>query len=103
MEEYSQYIKETGAGVFGETRQFYIKYIKLIDYSLILSKSIRTSDFELLKYILLKINGLFSVMNQPNYARWLIKYPSDLSNVDGTHPGLREEFEKGSFGMKRTS
>nr|XP_014098637.1 uncharacterized protein LOC106623591 [Bactrocera oleae] len=37
-----------------------------------------------------------------NYARYLVKYLDNLIKVDETHPGLREKFEKGSFGMKRT-
>ncbi|KAF7990491.1 hypothetical protein HCN44_000296 [Aphidius gifuensis] len=102
IKEYSKYIEDTEAGVYGKTPQFYMTYIKLIDYSLILSKSIRTSDFELYKYILPKINNLFFCMNNLNYARWLVQYTSDLCNVDNTHPGLKEEFEKGSFNVKRT-
>lgn len=77
-------------------------YVKFIDYYLLLNTSIRSSNFEIYKLALLKIVNLFFVFRQQNYARYLVKYLDNLIKVDETHPGLREKFEKGSFGMKRT-
>lgn len=78
-------------------------YINLVDNYMLLSTSIRTSDFQLFSYILPKITNLFFIMNQPNYARWLVRYHFNLVNVEKTHPGLILQLEKGSFGVKRTN
>ncbi|GFX17018.1 uncharacterized protein TNCV_2519941 [Trichonephila clavipes] len=41
-------------------------------------------------------------VNQPNYARWCVKYLDNLNKVDETHPGLKNDFMNGCFGIKRT-
>ena len=43
-----------------------------------LSRSIRTGDFELFKFVLPKITNLFFIRNQQNYARWAVKYFANL-------------------------
>jgi hypothetical protein len=68
----------------------------LIDYYLLLNTSIRTSNFEMYKTALAKTINLVFVFNQPNYARYLVRYLHNLMKVDETHPGLRVNFEKGS-------
>lgn len=68
-----------------------------------LNTSIRLGDFELSKFVLPKMGNLFFILNQPTYARYIIKYHDNLLKIDKTHPGLRESFETGSFGVKRTS
>ncbi|KAK5637859.1 hypothetical protein RI129_000142 [Pyrocoelia pectoralis] len=77
-------------------------YIYLINYYHILSRSIRTGDFGLFKYVLPKITNLFFAFNQPNYARWLVKYHNNLLVVDETHPDIAEGLEKGCLGIQRT-
>lgn len=89
-------------GSFGKTAQFYMSYIYLINYYHMLSRSIRTGDFALFKYILPKITNLFFVFNQPNYARWLVKYNDNLLKIDETHPEIAEAMQKGYFGIQRT-
>lgn len=102
LTKYEQYTEETINGVHGRTPQFYMRYISIINYFFLLNTSIRTADFELLKYVLPKITNLFFAFNQPNYAKFLVKYHDDLIKIDQTHPGLKEALEKGSFGVKRT-
>lgn len=96
------YKEETMKGTHGKTAQFYLIYIQLVDYYLTLNASIRTSNFNQFIFILPKISNLFFVFNHQNYARWLVKYHNNLINVDETHPGLRSDFQKGTFGVKRT-
>lgn len=90
-------------GEHGKTAQFFMMYVQFVKYYMILNTSIRTADFELLKFILPKIGNLFFTFNQPNYARYLVKYHDNLLNIDNTHPGLKSRLEKGSFGIRRTS
>lgn len=59
LEAYKQYEEETMNDVHGETAQYCMIYIKLVNYYLMLNSSIRTADFELFKYILPKIGNLF--------------------------------------------
>lgn len=61
-------------------------YINLVQYYLILSRSIRTGNFMIFKYILPKLSNLFFVFN--------------LLKVSDTHPGLEEVFQKGHFGIR---
>ncbi|KYN19746.1 hypothetical protein ALC57_07899 [Trachymyrmex cornetzi] len=89
-------------GFHGKTPQFYMTYINLVNHFLTFSRSIRTGHFELYCYILPKINNLFFPFNQMNYARWLVRYHNNLLIVDETHPGLKEDFLSGCFGVKRT-
>lgn len=101
-EDYSRFKEQTLNGEHGKTSQFYLIYINLVNYYLTLSRSIRIGDFELFKYVLPKITNLFFTCNQPNYARWTVKYLDNLLKVNETHPGLSDEFRKGFFGIKRT-
>lgn len=89
-------------GVFGKTVQFYTTYINLINYYHSSNRSIRTGDFEIFKYVLPKVAILFFVLNQPNYARWLVKYHNNLLTIGETHPEIGEAMEKGCLGIQRT-
>ena len=53
-------------------------------------------------YILQEINHVFFALNQNNYAKFLIVYLNSLLRVEESHPGLVDEFKKGSFGIRRT-
>lgn len=101
-DNYAKYKEKTMNGEFGKTAQYYVMYINFVNYYLTLSRSIRTGDFELFKYILPKITNLFFACNQPNYARWSVRYHYNLTKVAETHPGLETDLEKGCFAIKRT-
>lgn len=102
IKKYEQYSMKTFNGEHGKTAQYYMIYMHLINHYLLLNTSIRTNDFELFKFVLPKITNLFFVFNQPNYARWLVLYHNKLCRVEETHPGLKIQLERGSFGIKRT-
>lgn len=102
IERFRVYQAQTLEGVHGKTQKYYATYIQLINYYLMFERSIRTGDFELYCYVIAKINNVFFTFNQHNYARWLAWYNDALLNVEKTHPGLKEELMKGSFGIKRT-
>ncbi|EFN63887.1 hypothetical protein EAG_08092, partial [Camponotus floridanus] len=85
-----------------KTAQYYMMYIYFVNHYLTFSRSIRTGDFSLYKYIMPKIANLFFSFNQPNYARWLVKYHDNLIKVDTINPELMQEMEQGYFGIQRT-
>ncbi|XP_077271891.1 uncharacterized protein LOC143902660 [Temnothorax americanus] len=103
IEQYLTFKEETLAGLHGKTPQYYTIYVNLIDHYLTFNRSIHTGDFELMKYVLPKINNIFFPFNHINYARWLIKYCDNLMKVAKTHPDLFEDFKAGYLGIKRTS
>lgn len=100
--EYQQYTQQTIEGEHGKTPQFYMIFCQLIEYYFMLNWSIRMRDLELFIYVLPKLANLFFIFNQHNYSRYLVRYYDNLIKVDETHPGLRVDLEKGSFGIKRT-
>ncbi|GFY58280.1 uncharacterized protein TNIN_444071 [Trichonephila inaurata madagascariensis] len=102
LSAYQKFVEETRHGEHGKTAKFYLIYIQLVNYYIILSRSIRMGDFEMFKYVIPKITNLFFAVNQPNYARWCVKYLDNLNKVDETHPGLKNDFMNGCFGIKRT-
>lgn len=83
--------------------QFYMNYVELINAFFNLSRSIRTSNSELYVLTIFDIADLFFIVNQPNYARWSIKYPSNLLTLKNTNSDLLDDFRKGAFGVKRTN
>lgn len=101
FEEYEKYKEETLEGVHGKTPQYYMLYVKFVDFFLMLNFSIRTGDFEMFRYVLPKITNLFFIFNQQNYSRYLVKYHDNLLNVEHTHPDVFVELKKG-IGIKRT-
>lgn len=103
MNNYEIYKQQSLNGEHGKTSQFYMIYINLIHHYLNLSHSIRTGHFELFKSVLPKITDLFFMCNQPNYARWTVKYSDNLSRVAETHLDLYQGFQQGCFGIKRTA
>lgn len=102
LQKYELFEKLTLEGEHGKTAQFCMMYVNFIDYYLLLNASIRKNDFELFKFVLPKINNLFSTFNHPNYAQYLVRYHDNLLKIDNSHPGLREQLENGSLGVKRT-
>ncbi|GFW32110.1 uncharacterized protein TNCV_2601361 [Trichonephila clavipes] len=102
LSAYQKFVEETRQGEHGKTAQFYLIYIQVVNYYITLSRSIRMGDFEMFKYVIPKITKLFFAVNQPNYARWCVKYLDNLNKVDETHPGLKNDFMNGCFEIKRT-
>lgn len=103
IQSYEEYTEDTLDGKHGRTAQFYAMYIDFINLYHLFIKSIRVGDLALYIYTIAKIVSLFFYYNQPNYSRWLVYYINLLQHVDNTHPGLRSEMAKGSFGIRRTS
>lgn len=97
--KFKRFKEEVLTGIHGKTQQFYGMYIQFIEYYLLLERSVRMSDLELLCYVLPKITNIFFTFNQMNYARWLVWYHSALLNIDATHPGLKNDLV---IGVKRT-
>lgn len=47
--------------------------------------------------------NIFFTFNHSNYARWILKYLSNLLNLKKESSVLLQDFKRGAFGVKRTS
>lgn len=99
LEEYNIYDQQTLNGEFRKTSDFHMMYINLTHHYLT-SSSIQTGDFELFRYVLLKIN-LFFISNQQNHALCTVKYYTYLLNVNQRHFDLLGQFQQGCSGTQR--
>ena len=79
--QYQKYVDDIFAGKRGKTAQFWMTYCRIIDYFLLIHCSIKINDTDLFKYALFEICGIFFVVNQPNYARWMTYYVLELENI----------------------
>ena len=91
--QYQKYVDDTFAGKRRETAQFWMTYCRIIDYFLLIHRSIKTNDIDLFKYALFEICGIFFVVNQPSYARWMTYYALKLENIQNEKPEVIEHLE----------
>lgn len=103
IELYMIFQKDTIAGNYGKTAQFWIQYVKLVQLYHDFSRSVRVGDFELYTYCLPKLTNIFFALNHVNYARWCVKYYNNLLMLPETHPDVHTDFVNGLFGIKRTA
>lgn len=103
LDEYERFSQETLNGNHGKTAQYWLQYTKLVSLYLQLSRSIRTSDLDLYIVTIFEIVAVFFSFDQPNYARWLVKFHDNLINLNKTHPGLKDSLMKGGFSIQRTN
>ena len=83
--------------------QFWMKYVEMIHLYYDFSRSVHTGDFNTYVSSIPKITNYFFAVNQPNYARWLVKYYNNLLVAPDTHAEVYQEFKKGMFCIKRSS
>ena len=98
LSDYKNYWNESLFRMHGKTAQFWMKYVEMIHLYHDFSSSVRPGDVSPIP----KINNYFFALNQPNYARWLVKYHNSLLVALDTHPEVYQEFKKGMFGTKRS-
>ena len=101
-ERYENFSQKTRNGEHGLTAQYWFMYIELIQHYHVMCRSVRTGDFELYRHCLPKLTAFFFALNHPNYARWLVKYHSNLLQIETTHPELYKDFRNGWFSLART-
>ena len=103
FENYMKYKKETEEGMHGKTAQYWIGYVILMNLYRLLVHSVREGDLLLYTFCLSQISDLFFTFNQPNYARWTVRYHDNLLKLKESHPEVYKSFSKGFFGIKRTN
>lgn len=99
IEQYTNFRNATLSGKHGKTAQFYLIYVELINAFYHLSRAIRTSNFDSYVIAIFDIADPFFILNQPNYARWSIKYVCNLLTLKTTNSELLEDFERQAFGI----
>lgn len=101
FDKYEKYRSETFQSLYGKTVQIYLMYTRLVENYMTLEYSVRTGNFNLLIWILPKINIFFS-FNHQNYARYLTIYFDKLKNVEESHPELLNDCGVTFMGIRRT-
>lgn len=102
LKSYKEYWQDTMNGKHGKTAQFYLQCCEFINLFLRFSRSIRSNNLELYLDSIYEMSDLFFSFNQPSYARWAVKYLSNLVNLKIQDSPLVEEFRRGAFGIRRT-
>ena len=97
---YDSSFQETACGLHGVAANFWITYVQMLHLYDEFSRSLRTG-VDLYVYCLPKVAVLFLAFNQPNYARWIVRYHDKLLRLKYTHPLVEEEFRKGGFVVPR--
>ena len=100
LSDYKNYWNESPSGMHGKTAQFCMKTVEMTHLCHDFSRSVRTGDFNTCVSSIPKITNYFFALNQPNNARWLVKYHNNLLVAPDTHPEVYQEFKKGIFGIK---
>ena len=72
LSNYKNYWNESLSGMHGKTAQFWMKYVEMIHLYHDFSRSVHTGDFNTYVTSISKIKKFFA-LNQPNYARCLVK------------------------------
>ena len=103
LELYKKFTVDTSKGLHGKTAQYWMIYIEMVHMYHQLTRSVRTGNINLYTACLPKITNYFFALNQPNYARWTVKYHDNLLKLPETHPEVYKEFQNHLFGIKRTN
>ena len=78
LSDYKNHWNESLSRMHGKTAQFWMKYVEMIHLYHDFSRSVSSGDVSSIP----KITNYFFALNQPNYARWLVKYtPRGISRV----------------------
>ena len=91
---------ETSDRKQGKTANHWINYVNMIHLYHEFGRSICTGDLDLLISSLPKITNYFFVFNQPNYARWTVKYHDNFLKLPETHSEEYFDFKNKLFGIK---
>lgn len=102
LKAYDDFYKETLIGDHGFTAKYYLQYVYFIDLLNLLERGIRTCDVDLYEYAIFHMIPVLFSFNHQNYSRYLTLYRYKLSNIEKTHPGLKDQLENGSFAIRRT-
>ncbi len=103
MQKYDAFTARTYNGSLGSTAEFWLKYIDLVLDWQMFARACKTNDVNLFIYALHRMVPLFFACNKPNYARWMTMFVIRLTNIDHTHPGLKEILQKGALSIRRSS
>ncbi len=87
LSSYDEFCNATSRGDHGKTAQFWYIYMQIMQLYSDFERSVRTSNVSLLVTTLPHLAAIFFAFNQPNYARWLVRYHDNLLSIRSTHPG----------------
>ena len=69
----------------------------------IFSRAVRTNDVNMFTFMLGEMIDIYFAASRHNYARYMCLYHLRLLNMDTTHPGIREQLERGGLSVRLSS
>ena len=84
-------------------QQYWMLYQSMVDFLHQLHYAINTNNYDLRRLVWEKMLPLSFSMNKQNYARYGTFYIMQLANLDGTHPGARDEINMNGVSVCRNT
>ena len=81
---------------------YWLLVLKIQLTILLLVRSLREGQFRLYKEATRNLLPCFFALDKVNYARWLTVHLHDMIRLDQTCPSVKQKFEEGSFGVRKT-
>ena len=103
MMAYEIFCDDTRHGKHGVNAQFWRNYIDMVDIYMLFSRAVRTNDVDLFTFMLGEMTDIFFAACRPNYSRYMCLYYLRLLNMDATHPGIRQQLERGGLSVRLSS
>ena len=103
MVAYQQFCDDSRAGKYGVNAQFWRDYIDMVNIYMLFSRAVRTNDVDLFTFMLGEMIDIFFAANRHNYARYMCLYYLRLLNMDTTHPGIRQQLQRGGLSVRLSS
>ena len=75
----------------------------MVGIHMLFSRDVRTNDVDLFTFMLGEMIDIFFAANRHNYARYMCLYYLRLLNMDTTHPGIRQQLERGGLSVRLSS
>ena len=94
-QQYQKTMFQVLQGDYGKTPQYWATYIKAVDLQYTLHLAINMGDYDLRLKCWTGSLPFYFAMNKQNYARFGSFYCLQLMTLDDTHPGTRDELQKG--------
>ena len=94
-QQYQKTMFQVLQGDYGKTPQYWATYIIAVDLQHTLHLAINMGDYDLRLECWTGSLPFFFAMNKQNYARYGSFYCLQLMTLDDTHPGARDELQKG--------
>lgn len=101
IDDYYAKFDEGLSGKFGQTIQYWLRYVDLVDSLHTLHYSLLSNDFDTRLLGWREMLPSFFFFDRTHYARYGSFYLRSLENIETTHPGAKEELLVSGISVRR--